>query len=97
MSAKMSAKSCLGVIVLMLDLQSMSTAADNKIPQAWQNTFKKNPDISTRQYVLIKPLRANFFRGSINMYLHFTSFLHFDMAQVIEILPHVRQGPPYST
>ena len=41
MSAKMSAKSCLGLNVLILDLQSMSTAADNKIPQAWQNSFKK--------------------------------------------------------
>ena len=31
------------------------------------------------------------------MYLHFMSFLYIDMTQVVEILPHVRQGPTYST
>ena len=31
------------------------------------------------------------------MYLHFMSFLHIDMVQVVEILPQVRQGPTYST
>ena len=27
------------------------------------------------------------------MYLHFMSLLHIDMTQVVEILPHVKQGP----
>ena len=43
------------------------------------------------------PLRAKFFRGNINIYLHFVSFLHIDMTQVLKILPHVRPGPTYST
>ena len=37
------------------------------------------------------PLRANFFRGNKNIYLHFMSFLHTDMTQVVEILPRGRQ------
>ena len=37
---------------------------------------------------LINPLRAKCFRGSNNMYLHFISFLHTDMTQVVEILLH---------
>ena len=41
--------------------------------------------------------RAKFFRGIINIYLHFVSFLHFDMTQVLEILPQIRQEPTYST
>ena len=43
------------------------------------------------------PLRANFFRGNINIYLHFMSFLHIDTMQVVEILPQIRQEPTYST
>ena len=46
---------------------------------------------------LINPLRAKFFRGNINIYSHFVSFLHIDMTQVVEILPQVRQEPTYST
>ena len=43
------------------------------------------------------PLRAKFFRENINIYLHFVSFLHIDMTQVVEILPQIRQEPTYST
>ena len=43
------------------------------------------------------PLRAKFFSGNINIYLHFVSFLHIDMKQVIEILPQISQEPTYST
>ena len=43
------------------------------------------------------PLRAKFFRGNINIYLHFVSFLHIDTTQIVEILPQVRQEPTYST
>ena len=42
-------------------------------------------------------LRAKFFRGNKNIYLHFMALLYTDMAQVVEILPHVRQGHTYST
>ena len=41
-------------------------------------------------------LRAKFFRGNTNMYLHFMSFLHIDLTQVLKILPRVREGPTYS-
>ena len=45
----------------------------------------------------INPLRAKFFKGNINIYLHFVSFLHIDAMQVVEILPEIRQEPTYST
>ena len=44
----------------------------------------------------VNPLRAKFFRGNIDIYLHFVSFLHIDM-QVVEILPQIRQEPTDST
>ena len=37
------------------------------------------------------PLHAKFFKGNINIYLHFVSFLHIDTTQVVEILPQIRQ------
>ena len=46
---------------------------------------------------LLNPLHAKFFRGNINVYLHFVSFLHIDTMQVFEILPQIRQNPTYST
>ena len=45
----------------------------------------------------LNPLRANFFRGNRNIYLHFVSFLHNDTTQVVEILPQIRQEPTSST
>ena len=45
----------------------------------------------------INPLHAKFFRGIKNIYLHFMSFLYIDMAQIVEILPQVRQEHGYST
>ena len=45
----------------------------------------------------INPLRARFFRGNINIYSHFVSFLHIDTMQVFEILPQIRQEPTYYT
>ena len=45
----------------------------------------------------INPLRAKFFRGNINIYLHFMSLLHIDMTQVFKLLPQVRPGLEYST
>ena len=46
---------------------------------------------------IINPLGAKFFRGNLNMYLHFVSFLHIDATQVVEILPQIKQEPTYST
>ena len=45
----------------------------------------------------LNSLHAKFFRGNINLYLHFMSFLHIDKTQVVEILPQIRQGPTHST
>ena len=45
----------------------------------------------------LNPLHAKFFRGNINIYLHFMSLLHIDMTHVLKILPQVRPGPTYST
>ena len=45
----------------------------------------------------INLLRAKFFRGNKNIYLHFMSFLHMDMTQVVEILPQLRQETTCST
>ena len=52
-------------------------------------------DVITKLY--LNPLGAKFFRGNINLYLHFVSFLHIDTTQVVEILPQVEQEPTYST
>ena len=41
--------------------------------------------VATGDY--LNPLRAAFFRGNINIYLHFVSLLHIDMTQVLKILP----------
>ena len=39
---------------------------------------------------MLNPLRAKFFRVNIDMSLHFMSFLHIDMTQVLKILPQIR-------
>ena len=48
-------------------------------------------------HICVNSLRAKLFRGNINVYLHFMSLLHIDMAQVLKILPQVRPGLTYST
>ena len=40
-----------------------------------------------------KKVSMPFFSRNINMYLEFTSFHHTDITEVVEILPHVKQGP----
>ena len=50
-----------------------------------------------RTNIRINPLQAEFFRGNIDIYLHFVSFLHIDGMQVFEILPQIKQEPTYST
>ena len=40
-------------------------------------------------------IRAKLFIRNINIYQQFLSFLHTYMTQVVETLPHVRQGPTY--
>ena len=43
------------------------------------------------------PLSAKFSRENKNIYLHFMSFLHIDMTQLVEILPFERLGLAYFT
>ena len=45
----------------------------------------------------LNPLRAKFYRGNLNIYLHFVSFLHIDATQGVDILPQIRQDSTYST
>ena len=45
---------------------------------------------------IINPLCTKFFRGNISIDLHFVSFIHIDMTQVLKILPQVSEGPTYS-
>ena len=45
----------------------------------------------------LNSLCAKFFRGNINMYSHFMSFLHTDKPKIIEILPRIRPGHTYFT
>ena len=59
-------------------------------------TFSKMP-LKYLNETLLNSLRANFFIGNINMYLHFMSFLRTDMAKIIEILPRIRPGLTYFT
>ena len=47
--------------------------------------------------IMFNPLRAEYFRGNIKIYLHFMSLLHIDMTHVPKIRPQVRPGPTYST
>ena len=56
-----------------------------------------NIHMKTKIDLHFNPLHAKFFRGNINMYLHFVSFLHIDTTRVVEILPQIRQEPTYST
>ena len=42
-------------------------------------------------------IQLNPLHGNINIYLHFVSFLHIGMTQVVEILPQIRQEPTFST
>ena len=46
--------------------------------------------------ILSKPQYVNSLRDKsteTNMSLQFISFLHTDLTKIVEILPHVRQGP----
>ena len=55
------------------------------------------PSFCSIQTLVVNPLRAKFFRGNINIYLHLMSLLHIEMTHVLKILPQVRAGPTYST
>ena len=58
--------------------------------QQGQGVGRDPSEFSLTLYMLI-------FSGNKNIYLHFMSFLHIDMTQVVEILLQVRQELTYST
>ena len=58
----------------------------------WTHSSRK----TSHTCFVFNPLRGKFFRGNINIYFHFVSFLRIDMTQVLKILPQVREGPIYS-
>ena len=66
---------------------------ENDIPLSQDYEPSRNCPIHTQDQ---SPECAKFSEEH-NIYLHFISFLHNDMTQVVEILPQVRQGPTYST
>ena len=59
--------------------------------------YVTSPVVNGALLSCINPLCAKFFRGNINIYLHFVSLLHIDIAQVLKILSQVRPGHTYST
>ena len=72
---------------MMADLESISD----------HNLIYDQPQARQVNEYFINPLCAKFFRGNINIYLHFMSLFHIDVTQVLKILPQVRPGPTYST
>ena len=67
---------------------------------------KLGNDLTTEMNVLdernfaicdVNPLCVNFFRGNINIFIHFMSILHTDMPLIVEILPLIRPGFTYFT
>ena len=89
---------------LTLEQQYMSNAADAMPANALATlgtsaltSIALTPKYSTSRITRVNPLHAKSFRGNINIYLHFVSFLHIDMTQVVEIPPQMRQEPTYST
>ena len=67
-----------------------------RAPLIWQIIGEKDSG-SVFNHQDLNPLRAKFFRGNINIYLHFVSFLPIDTTLVVEILPQIRQEPIYFT
>ena len=74
------------------------TGSDSPIRtrQRWAIGLMWHVHLSQKTNEVFNPLHATFFSGNKNIYLHFMSFLHMDMTQVVEILPQVRQGPTHS-
>ena len=62
-----------------------------------QQQNKHINDVWTAVVNYVNSLRDIFFRGNINIYLHFMSFLHTNKTHVVEMSSRVRQEPAYST
>ena len=68
-----------------------------KREQRWYMNCARRRHHSLDGIFSINPFRAKFFRGNINIHLHFVSFLQIYTMQVVEILLQIRQEPTYST
>ena len=83
-------------------LKSMSPYGVTMASQ-WVKVAPSSTDIlllleySSFSITKVNSLHAKFFRGNINMYLHFVSFIHTDMPKIIEVLPRIRAGLTYFT
>ena len=51
------------------------------------NTITKKQHYYCQHMCGVNPLRAKFFRGNINIHLHFVSLLNIDVTQVLKIVP----------
>ena len=74
------------------------------IIKSFEDIAVLSPNISITKSIIshgntiVNPLRAKMFRANKHIYyLHFISFLHIDMTQVVGILSHVRLELNYST
>ena len=68
------------------------------VPKSLRGEFDRKCEMCPYiKLVILNSLSAKLFRGDINIYLHFMSFLHTNNTQVVEIPPIVRQGNAYST
>ena len=70
------------------DVYKAKSSIQPTFGQVWQRLYG-----SIMFAYIVNPLHAKFIRVSINIYLHFMSFLHIDLTQVLKILPQVREGP----
>ena len=63
----------------------------------WSRVGRLSPGpVAEKITKTFNPLCAKFFRGNINIYLHFTSLFHTETTEVHEIFLRVRRGPTYS-
>ena len=58
---------------------------------------KSTSFMGSRHSEILTPYMLIFFLGNVKSFLHFPSFLDFEMAQIDEIISHRWQGPPYFT
>ena len=66
-------------------------ATGHYLSQCWHRSLSPY-GVTRPQWVNL--LHAKFFRGNINIYIHFMSLLHIDMTQLVKILALVRQDLP---
>ena len=92
---------CFAVVISRV-LSGVILSVHPSISGLLQKYWNNHKMVVTIQMILsitgwsINPLRAKFFRGNINIYLRFVSFIHIDMTQVLKIHYQVREGSTYS-